>query len=329
MFIGKLEFKNPVFLAPMAGVTDMAYRILARELGCALVYSEMVSDKGIKYRNVHTLDMLKTSAGERPLTMQLFGAQPESLAEAAAYVESLGCADILDINMGCPAPKIVKNEEGSALMREPARAFAIMQAVRRAVKMPVTVKMRKGWDSENVNVVEMAKLAETAGMDAIAVHGRTREEFYRGHADWDIIAAVKQAVHIPVIGNGDIRSGQDAARMMEQTGCDAVMIGRAAQGNPWIFRKISEYLVTGKEPPEPDMAERSALILRHLDMLLAYKGEYVGPREMRKHATWYTKGLLHGAHLRELFNKAERREDFVEILDQMQACDFAAGKCMN
>jgi putative TIM-barrel protein, nifR3 family len=329
MFIGKLEFKNPVFLAPMAGVTDMAYRILARELGCALVYSEMVSDKGIKYRNVHTLDMLKTSAGERPLTMQLFGAQPESLAEAAAYVESLGCADILDINMGCPAPKIVKNEEGSALMREPARAFAIMQAVRRAVKMPVTVKMRKGWDSENVNVVEMAKLAETAGMDAIAVHGRTREEFYRGHADWDIIAAVKQAVHIPVIGNGDIRSGQDAARMMEQTGCDAVMIGRAAQGNPWIFRKISEYLATGKEPPEPDMAERSALILRHLDMLLEYKGEYVGPREMRKHATWYTKGLLHGAHLRELFNKAERREDFVEILTRMQACDFAAGKCMN
>ncbi|MGL6016442.1 MAG: tRNA dihydrouridine synthase DusB [Selenomonadaceae bacterium] len=329
MFIGKLEFKNPVFLAPMAGVTDMAYRILARELGCALVYSEMVSDKGIKYRNVHTLDMLKTSAGERPLTMQLFGAQPESLAEAAVYVESLGCADILDINMGCPAPKIVKNEEGSALMREPARAFAIMQAVRRAVKMPVTVKMRKGWDSENVNVVEMAKLAETAGMDAIAVHGRTREEFYRGHADWDIIAAVKQAVHIPVIGNGDIRSGQDAARMMEQTGCDAVMIGRAAQGNPWIFRKISEYLATGKEPPEPDMAERSALILRHLDMLLEYKGEYVGPREMRKHATWYTKGLLHGAHLRELFNKAERREDFVEILARMQACDFAAGKCMN
>ena len=329
MFIGKLEFKNPVFLAPMAGVTDMAYRILARELGCALVYSEMVSDKGIKYRNVHTLDMLKTSAGERPLTMQLFGAQPESLAEAAAYVESLGCADILDINMGCPAPKIVKNEEGSALMREPARAFAIMQAVRRAVKMPVTVKMRKGWDSENVNVVEMAKLAETAGMDAIAVHGRTREEFYRGHADWDIIAAVKQAVHIPVIGNGDIRSGQDAARMMEQTGCDAVMIGRAAQGNPWIFRKISEYLATGKELSEPDMAERSALILRHLDMLLEYKGEYVGPREMRKHATWYTKGLLHGAHLRELFNKAERREDFVEILARMQACDFAAGKCMN
>lgn len=329
MFIGNLEFKNPVFLAPMAGVTDMAYRILARELGCALVYSEMVSDKGIKYRNVHTLDMLKTSAGERPLTMQLFGAQPESLAEAAAYVERLGCADILDINMGCPAPKIVKNQEGSALMREPARAFAIMQAVRQAVKMPVTVKMRKGWDSENVNVVEMAKLAEAAGMDAIAVHGRTREEFYRGHADWNIITEVKQAVQIPVIGNGDIRSGQDAARMMEQTGCDAVMIGRAAQGNPWIFRKVSEYLATGKETPEPTMGERSALILRHLDMLLAYKGEYVGPREMRKHATWYTKGLLHGAHLRELFNKAERREDFVEILEQMQACDFAAGKCMN
>lgn len=319
MFIGKLEFANPVFLAPMAGVTDMAYRILAREMGCALVYSEMVSDKGIKYRNTHTLEMLKTEKTERPLTMQLFGAAPESLAEAAKYVESLGCADIIDINMGCPAPKVVKNAEGSALMLEPERAYAIMKAVRQAVQLPVTVKMRKGWDEAHINVVEMAKMAEEAGMDAIAVHGRTREEFYRGRADWAIIAAVKQAVRIPVIGNGDIRTCKDVAAIFEQTQCDAIMIGRAAQGNPWIFRQFQEFMKSGREIPEPTIKERAALILRHLEMLLEYKGDYVGPREMRKHATWYTKGLPYGAELRGLFNQAESRRDFERILQGMLA----------
>ena len=323
MRIGDLDFPVPVFLAPMAGVTDTAYRILAREMGCALVYSEMVSTLGIHFRNEHTLDMLHTEAVERPLAMQLFGAEPESVAEAAAYVESLGCADILDFNMGCPAPKIVKNGGGSSLLREPDRAYRILAAIRKAVKMPVTVKMRIGWDAEHINVLEMAKLAEAAGVDAIAVHGRTREQFYRGHADWSQIAAVKQAVKIPVIANGDIRTCQDLARVFRETGCDGVMIGRAAQGNPWVFRQFHEFLTTGTELPGPTLAERGSLILRHLDMLLRFKGDYVGSREMRKHATWYTKGLMHGAELREKFNRAETKEDFLQIVREMlQAATF-------
>ena len=317
MRIGDLDFPVPVFLAPMAGVTDTAYRILARKMGCALVYSEMVSTLGIHFRNEHTLDMLHTEAEERPLAMQLFGAEPESVAEAAAYVESLGCADILDFNMGCPAPKIVKNGGGSSLLREPDRAYRILAAIRKAVKMPVTVKMRIGWDAEHINVLEMAKLAEAAGVDAIAVHGRTREQFYRGHADWSQIAAVKQAVKIPVIANGDIRTCQDLARVFRETGCDGVMIGRAAQGNPWVFRQFHEFLTTGTELPGPTLAERGSLILRHLDMLLRFKGDYVGSREMRKHATWYTKGLMHGAELREKFNRAETKEDFRQIVREM------------
>ena len=318
MHIGHLEFTVPVFLAPMAGVTDTAYRILARELGCPLVYSEMVSDKGINYRNGHTLEMLRTEREERPLAMQLFGAEPESVARAAAFVESLGCADIIDFNMGCPAPKVVKNGEGSALMQDPERAFRILKALREAVQLPVTVKMRKGWDADHVNVVEMAKLAEEAGVDAIAVHGRTREEFYRGHADWDILARVKDAVHIPVIANGDIRTCRDLARVFRATGCDAVMIGRAAQGNPWIFHEFREFLLTGVEPEKPTLEERCALILRHLDMLLERKGDYIGPREMRKHATWYTRGLPHAAELRDAFNRAETRDAFVGILQRIR-----------
>ncbi len=316
MKIGNLEFSVPVFLAPMAGVTDTAYRILAREMGCELVYSEMVSDKGINYRNTHTLEMLHTEPAERPIAMQLFGAEPESVARAAQYVESLGCADILDFNMGCPAPKVVKNHEGSALMKEPRQAFAILSALRKAVRLPVTVKMRLGWDDDSINVLELARLAEQAGMDAIAVHGRTREQFYRGQADWETIAAVKQAVSIPVIANGDVRTCADLARIFAVTGCDGVMIGRAAQGNPWIFRRFREFLQTGVELPEPSLAERGEIILRHLDMLLQFKGDYIGPREMRKHATWYTKGLPHGAELRNLFNQAETREDFVRIVDK-------------
>ena len=316
MKIGNLEFSVPVFLAPMAGVTDTAYRILAREMGCELVYSEMVSDKGINYRNTHTLEMLHTEPAERPIAMQLFGAEPESVARAAQYVESLGCADILDFNMGCPAPKVVKNHEGSALMKEPRQAFAILSALRKAVRLPVTVKMRLGWDDDSINVLELARLAEQAGMDAIAVHGRTREQFYRGQADWETIAAVKQAVSIPVIANGDVRTCADLARIFAVTGCDGLMIGRAAQGNPWIFRRFREFLQTGVELPEPSLAERGEIILRHLDMLLQFKGDYIGPREMRKHATWYTKGLPHGAELRNLFNQAETREDFIRIVDK-------------
>ncbi len=318
MKIGSFEFPIPVFLAPMAGVTDTPYRILAREMGCPLVYSEMVSDKGINYRNEHTLKMLHTEEAERPMAMQLFGAEPDSVARAAEYIESLGCADILDFNMGCPAPKIVKNHEGSAMMLDPERAFKVLKALVGAVSMPVTVKMRIGWDENRINVLEMAKLAEEAGVKAVAVHGRTREQFYRDHANWRIIRKVKEHLNIPVIANGDIRTVDDLIKIREITGCEAVMVGRAAQGNPWIFRQLTQYLKTGERLPGPTMEERKEIILRHLDMLLKFKGDYVGPREMRKHATWYTRGIKGNAELRVLFNKAETREDFLRILNKMK-----------
>ncbi len=314
MKLGPFSFDAPVFLAPMAGVTDTAYRIIAHDKGCPLCYAEMVSSQGIHFKNEHTLAMLQSEKGERPLAMQIFAATPEMAAEAAAYVEALGTADILDFNMGCPAPKVVKNGEGSALMRDPERTTAILTAIRKAVKMPFTVKMRIGWDSEHINVGELAQRAEAAGVDAIAVHGRTREQFYAGHADWSQIAAVRRAVKIPVIANGDVRTYDDLDRIREATGCEAVMIGRAAQGNPWIFHQFTHYLRTGERLPGPTMHERAAVIVRHLDLLLKYKGDYVGPREMRKHATWYTRGIVHGAVLRDRFNKATTRDDFLAIL---------------
>ena len=317
MRLGAFDFPVPVFLAPMAGVTDMAYRILAHELGCPLVYTEMVSVNGINYRNERTLRMLRTDARERPLALQLFGNAPEAVARAAAYVESLGVADVIDFNMGCPAPKIVKNGEGSALMREPKRAREILRALRRAVRLPVTLKIRKGWDEAHVNAVEIARLAEDAGVDAVAVHGRTREQFYSGQADWDIIRAVKQGVRIPVIANGDVRNAGDLSRILAATGADGVMIGRAAQGNPWLFRELAAFLKTGETPAPPTAEEKRALILRHLDMLIETKGSHIGPREMRKHATWYTRGMKNSARLRELFNRAETREDFSSIMEKL------------
>ena len=314
MKLGPFSFDAPVFLAPMAGVTDTAYRIIAHDMGCPLCYAEMVSSQGIHFKNERTLSMLQSEPAERPLAMQIFAASPEMAAEAAAYVEELGTADILDFNMGCPAPKIVKNGEGSALMRDPEHATAILTAIRKAVKMPLSVKMRIGWDESSINVVDLAKRAEAAGVDAITVHGRTREQFYRGHADWGKIGEVRRAVSIPVIANGDVRTYDDLDRIREVTGCEAVMVGRAAQGNPWIFRQLTHYLRTGERLPGPTMRERAEVIVRHLDLLLKYKGDYVGPREMRKHATWYTRGIVHGAILRDLFNKATTREDFLAIL---------------
>ncbi|MDD7676885.1 MAG: tRNA dihydrouridine synthase DusB [Anaerovibrio sp.] len=318
MRIGDFEFAYPVFLAPMAGVTDTPYRILAREMGCPLVYSEMVSDKGINYRNEHTLNMLKTEPEERPMAMQLFGAEADSVAKAAEYVASLGCADILDFNMGCPAPKVVKNHEGSAMLKNPENAYRVLKALVGAVDMPVTVKLRIGWDDQHINIMEMAQLAQEAGVAAIAIHGRTREQFYRDQADWQIIGRVRESLRIPVIANGDVRNVQDMIKIRQVTGCEAVMVGRAAQGNPWIFRQLTEYLRSGAVLPGPTMDERKEVIIRHLDMLLKFKGDYIGPREMRKHATWYTKGIKGSAELRCLFNQAVCRDDFLRILDKMK-----------
>ena len=316
MKIGAFTFNDPVFLAPMAGVTDTAYRVIAHDMGCPLAFAEMVSSQGIHYRNEHTMKMLKTEAGERPIAMQIFAKSAAMAAEAAAYVEEIGTADILDFNMGCPAPKVVKNGEGSALMREPKKAEAILTAIRRATKLPFTVKMRLGWDDSSRNAVEIARMAEAVGVDAVAVHGRTREQFYSGNVDYVAIGEVKRAVHIPVIVSGDIRRPSDLARALDITGADAVMIGRGAQGNPWIFPQLIHWLHTGAELPPPTLAERARVILRHLDLLVGYKGAYIGIREMRKHAAWYTRGLKGSAELRERFNRAASKDEFVQILHE-------------
>jgi tRNA-dihydrouridine synthase B len=317
MNIGKVKLDNNVVLAPMAGVTDLAFRLLAKEMGCGLVYSEMVSNKGLLYKNANTADLLATHPSERPAAMQIFGSDPDCMAEAAKMVAAAG-ADIVDINMGCPTPKIVKNGDGSALMQKPELAYHIMKSVVAAVDIPVTVKIRKGWDELSVNAVEIAKLAEQAGIAAVAVHGRTRAQFYAGKADWNIIKAVKESVSIPVIGNGDVRSPEDAQNMLKFTGCDGVMIGRAAEGNPWIFRQVVKYLESGEIVPLPTLAERLSVMERHLAMLLSFKSEYIGIREMRKHGAWYTKGLKHAAELRLKFNQASTRQDFLNILEMMK-----------
>ena len=314
MKIGAFTFDDPVFLAPMAGVTDRAYRIIAHDMGCPLAFAEMVSSQGIHYRNEHTMKMLQTEPEERPIAMQIFAKSAEMAAEAAAYIEEIGTADILDFNMGCPAPKVVKNGEGSALMCEPKKAEEILTAIRRATKLPFTVKMRLGWDDASRNAVEIARMAEAVGVDAVAVHGRTRAQFYSGNADYAAIAEVKRAVQIPVIVSGDVRRPADLARALDITGADAVMIGRGAQGNPWIFPRLIHWLRTGEELPPPTLTERAQVILRHLDLLVHYKGEYVGIREMRKHAAWYTRGLSGSAELRERFNRATSREEFADIL---------------
>lgn len=317
MQIGHIKLVNPVILAPMAGVTDLPFRLLAKEMDCGLVYSEMVSDKGLLYKNNHTMDMLKIDERERPVAMQIFGSEPTSMAKAAQFVEAAG-TDIIDINMGCPTPKIIKNGSGAALMCQPELAYRIMASVVEAVKVPVTVKIRKGWSQTSINAVEMAKLAEKAGIAAVAIHGRTREQFYSGEADWNIIREVKESVGIPVIGNGDIRTPYDAEKMLIETGCDGLMIGRGAQGNPWIFRQVAQYLATGEIVPPPTASERLSVMLRHLDMLVEYKGEHLGIREMRRHGAWYTKGLHHSSELRLKFNQAVCKEDFIAALDEFR-----------
>lgn len=313
MKIGNVELENNVFLAPMAGVTDLPFRLLCKEMGCGLVYSEMVSAKGILYENRNTTELLRIAAEERPTAVQLFGSDPEILGAMAQKIEPLPI-DIIDVNMGCPAPKIVKNGEGSALTKTPELVGKIVRALAEAQKKPVTIKIRKGFDDAHLNAAEIARIVEANGAAAIAVHGRTREQYYSGKADWACIREVKKAVQIPVIGNGDVFTPQDAGRLLETTGCDAVMIGRGAQGNPWIFRRTLHYLQTGELLPEPTAEERVEKALRHARMLIAYKGEYTGIREMRKHTAWYMKGLPGAAELRGRLNAAENMADMEELL---------------
>lgn len=312
LVLGGVRLEVPVILAPMAGVCDLPYRVIARQYGAALVCTEMVSDKGLLYNNQRTFAMLQIDEREHPLSMQIFGSDPLTMAKAAEQIEKAG-ADIVDINMGCPVHKVVKNGEGSALMQDLPRAGAIIKAVVEAVSIPVTVKMRTGWDDASFTAPELARRAEQAGAAAVTVHGRTREQFYMGRADRSKIRAVVEAVSIPVIGNGDITDGPSALQMLEETGCQGIMIGRGAQGNPWIFPQVRTYLETGRLMAPPSDQERYEQLLRHFDSLVAYKGEYVGLREMRSHASWYTKGLHGSAHLRARFNKAASVQEFREI----------------
>ena len=310
--IGNVTLENNLVLAPMAGVCDLPFRMLCKEQGAGLICMEMVSAKGIYYRNKNTEILLTAMPEERPVSLQLFGADPYIMSEMAKQIEERPF-DILDINMGCPVPKVVNNGEGSALMKDPKLAYEIISAIVKAIKKPVSVKIRKGFDEAHVNAVEIAKIAEAAGASAIAVHGRTREQYYSGKADWDIIRQVKENVAIPVIGNGDIQNAQDVILRKEQTGCDGFMVGRAVQGNPWIFHQILHYLETGEQLPKPGIEEVARMVLRHAKSQIAFKGEVTGMREMRKHAAWYTSGYKNSAKLSGKINEVETYQQLEEL----------------
>lgn len=313
--IGNVVLDNPYILAPMAGVTDLPFRLLCKEQGAGLLCMEMVSAKAIMYNNKNTKALLEIHPDEMPVSLQLFGSDPDIISDIARQIEHLPFA-ILDINMGCPVPKIVRNNEGSALMKQPKLVHEIVRKTVAAIDKPVTVKIRKGFDDSCINAVEIAKIIEDAGAAAVAVHGRTREQYYSGQADWDIIRQVKEAVSIPVIGNGDVTDGEKALEMMRITGCDGVMIGRGAQGNPWIFSELLEYEKTGKMPKRPEKEEICDMMLRHARLQLEYKGEYLGIREMRKHVSWYTSGLPNSAKLRGEINEVESYEALETLLKE-------------
>ncbi len=310
--IGNVTLENNLILAPMAGVTDLPFRLLCKEQGAALCCMEMVSAKGIYYKNKNTESLLTVDERERPVSLQLFGSDPAIMGAMAAKIEHRNF-DILDINMGCPVPKVVNNGDGSALMKNPVLAGRIIESMVKAIKKPVTVKIRKGFDEDHVNAVEMAHVAEESGAAAIAVHGRTREQYYSGKADWNIIRQVKEAVSIPVIGNGDILDARDVIAMKEQTGCDGFMIGRGAQGNPWIFHQILHYFETGELIGKPPMEEMVETMLRHAKLQIEFKGDYLGIREMRKHAAWYTAGYKGASKLRGRINDVESYQE-LELL---------------
>lgn len=314
--IGNVLLENSYVLGPMAGVTDLPFRLLCKEQGAGLLCMEMVSAKGIFYNNKNTESLLQIHPEEVPVSLQFFGSDPKIVSEMAKRVEERPFS-ILDINMGCPVPKVVRNGEGSALMKNPKLVYELVSATVKAIKKPVTVKIRKGFDDEHINAVEIAKIIEEAGAAAVAVHGRTREQYYSGKADWEIIRQVKEAVSIPVIGNGDVTSGEQAIAMRKQTGCDGVMIARGAQGNPWIFSELLEYEKTGKLPDRPDVEEIKKTMLRHAKLQIEYKGDFTGIREMRKHVAWYTKGLHGAARLRDQINQVESYAELENLLTSL------------